>query len=220
MKATTPLGCNNTVTSKSMTIVAAAVIIIIIVGGLLYLTHSNKECRNIEIAEACFLTNKVIIEIQGDCDKPVTLKFFDDKGNLKSSVNVPVGEKVIVPLNPNLAPGDYKVSLYVEDNEVGTLEAKVYLAPYLVNARAVAWPNGTIFIDYTSKTPPCLKNYGITTVIVRVNGTVFNETGFWKPTDKIRLDLNISITPSTNVIITIIDSLGQVYNNVPLARPI
>ncbi|MCE4600934.1 MAG: hypothetical protein F7C38_05150 [Desulfurococcales archaeon] len=206
--------------SRTLAIAGVLAVLLVAVGVALYFGHHGGQCGGLEVAHACFLTNKIIIDIEGECSKPVTLKFYDDSGNLKAEVEVPVGRRVVVPVTPNLAPGEYTVEFYVDGKRVHASEARVYLAPYLVNAKAIAWPNGTITIDYTSNAPPCLKDYGITTVLVRVNGTLYNETGLWRPTDTIRIDLNTTITPDTMVTITMIDSLGQVYNNVPLARPI
>ncbi|MCE4628943.1 MAG: hypothetical protein F7C82_01540 [Desulfurococcales archaeon] len=193
-------------------LIGVLVIILIIAGAVFLYTEQVKKqsCNDFKIVKMCAMTNRLIVETQGKCNS-VTMKFYDEDGNLKTQAKISVGSKVVVPLQPNLAPGKYRVDIYSGDSLIDTFNVNVSLAPYVIRSEAVAWPNGTIFINFESKYPACLENYGITAVIVRLNGTSYNVTGFWPAGEIFMVNIGEQITPKTQVDVILVDSFGDYY---------
>lgn len=193
-------------------LVAAVIVIAVIALGVAFYAGSKEKssCGDFKIIKLCAMTNRIIVETQGSC-KSVTMKFYDEAGELRAEAAVGVGSKTVVPLEPNLPPGRYRVDVYTGDSLVESFKANVSLAPYVVRSQAVAWPNGTIIVNFQSQYPPCLDKYGITAVIVRLNDTTYNVTGFWPAGEKFTVHVDHEITPNTRVIVVLVDSLGDTY---------
>lgn len=191
---------------------AVAVIVVVIAASALAYTvfHKSTACNGFKIVNMCPMTNRLVVQATGSC-KSVLLKFYDMDGNLKTQATVEVGNRTIIPLDPNLAPGRYRVEVYSAGKVIDVFEANVSLAPYVIRSSAVAWPNGTIFINFDSRYPSCLESYGITGVIVKLNETSYNYTGFWPAGEIFTVNVGREINPHTKVDIILIDSFGDYY---------
>ena len=202
---------------RTITITIIFLIIIGVIAGIVLL-HSNSGCKDFRVVSICPTSNLVIINTTGSCSS-VRIDLIDSSGVARASFTAPVGQRVSLNITPNAPPGNYTMRVKYKGKVIDEASIRVYEAPFIAHARALALPNGTIIITFLSHSPPCLKNYGVSAVIVLVNGTKHTYTGHWIQGEDIRLNLGVTITPKTNIQVIVVDSLGRYYN-AGVARPI
>ncbi len=195
----------------SRRVLIVALLVVVVVGALVYLQSGSSGCGDLRVEDLCATTSMVRVLVTGSCGE-ATLVFYDANGVERARLTVQVGEEATLPVNPNLPPGDYTVKVYSGDSEVSTIHARVYTSPFLINVKALVWPNGTVFVDALGRAPPCMEDYSISAVVVTINGTSYNFTGPWPVGELIRVDTGVEVDPNTIVQVVVWDSLGRPYS--------
>ena len=200
---------------------AGILVVVLVAGvavGLVYWKGHSSGCRGFKITDLCATTSVIFMNTTGDCDTARAV-IVDSSGVERASFTFRVGGRVAVNLTPNLPPGPYTLKILVDGRVVDEASIRVYEAPFIEHARALILPNGSITVTFLPHSPPCMKHYGVSAVIVLVNGTKHTFTGHWEKGQDIRINLGKTINPKTQIIVIVVDTLGRYYR-AGIAMPI
>jgi len=191
--------------AANRTKLAVAIILVVVAAVAVLYTIYGQQCE-VQVENICLTTNFLYINVTSNCD--LTVRIYDADGFLKVEKEI-LPNLTKIPI-VGLAPGNYTVQILADGEVVKEYALQAYHEAGIVLATAVLLPNGTLIIDTQGYTSPCNQDYRITAVKVVINGTSYDFTGrTWQVGERIRLDLNITLTPNLDVQVILVDSNGR-----------